>query len=114
MIARACLVVVFIVASIAHAQDTADSLLNVYKKHPKDTLGVQALNDLEIAYEFSDFEKARNYVKMAYNLSKEIKFERGITMSVTNFCWLYKNNRKPDSALIFQKQLLGIAKKKKN
>lgn len=97
------------------AQDIkTDSLIQELEKHRDDTTAVYILNDLEFAYELSDFEKARMYIKRAYKLVHRLKWNQGLAVTLEGLCWMYKNNFKPDSTLIYQKELLALGIKNNN
>lgn len=94
--------------------NTADSLLSVLEKHPADTLGVMALNELEIQFEETDLPKARSFVNRAEKLSLKLNWTKGLAMTYGNKCWMYRNNFKFDSTLYYQKKLLDLGKKHNN
>jgi serine phosphatase RsbU (regulator of sigma subunit) len=59
-------------------ENTIDSLENLLKTTKADTAKVNLYNNLFLQYEFSDYEKARNCLNKALDLSKKTDYQKGL------------------------------------
>lgn len=73
-------------ADVCFAQNVkSDSLENIVKITDQDTTKVNALNALFLQYEFTDYEKAKNYLNKALELSEKIGYKKGLSVTYTYF-----------------------------
>ena len=94
--------------TISHAQESTniDSLLQVYKSLPNDTIKVNIIDDIFRYYRKSDTSKLLNYAQKQLALSREINFKKGIGQSLHNYARFYYNRNENDSAKVYYAKAL--------
>ncbi len=70
-------------------QNKIDSLQRLLKTAKEDTNKVKILNGLSKYFKDSDTKKSLYYANSAYNLAKQLKYQRGIVNSYNLFGYLY-------------------------
>lgn len=93
-------------------QDNAktDSLLKALSLAKKDTSKVLLLYTIAEQYENSVPEKAKNYISMGGELSREIGYDLGIMKSYRMFSYVNSYQSKFDSVIYYNKLVLDIAR----
>lgn len=105
-------IVIFIsiLCYVTHGQDKykIDSLKTLVANQIDDSNKVN--NNMLLAYELSDSNpaKALNYTWQAYNLSKEINYQKGTIKALYEQCWLYKSMGNLDSAIACINEYIAI------
>ncbi|MFH2094710.1 MAG: tetratricopeptide repeat protein, partial [Bacteroidota bacterium] len=79
-----CLALVLNIQSFGQQNNYIDSLVNLAKKCTIDTQKVDLLNEISIAWQSENIEKAIESAKEAWSVSKRIDFERGLGESSLN------------------------------
>ncbi|MDR6966584.1 signal transduction histidine kinase [Flavobacterium arsenatis] len=80
-------------------QQKIDSLLNVVKTTRIDSVKIRSLIKLEYCYRFTDFQKGLDYAHEALQLSKKIKWTKGLTICYNNIGNSYLDRGKHSEAL---------------
>jgi tetratricopeptide (TPR) repeat protein len=72
------------------AQNTEDSLKKIILAHPKDTSGVNALNQLSVLYRYEQsYEQALSYAEKALQLSVDLKDQKAQRLALSNIGEVY-------------------------
>jgi tetratricopeptide (TPR) repeat protein/serine phosphatase RsbU (regulator of sigma subunit) len=99
------------VTAVCLGQDARlpDSLETVIKQHPKDTSGVNALNDIAWYYRNAgESEKAKLYAGKAITLAKQIDFKKGLAKAKNALGVLYMDEGDFNEAFLFYNEALKI------
>lgn len=109
MLLRAVLVVFFWqIFSICEAQrNEADSLENIVKTIPSDTLKVWHLNKLVTVLREQDNVKAFEYARQAKDLALLLNYRRGLAHALENLGWIH--HRKGDYSKAFELSVEALA-----
>jgi len=86
-------------------QKSIDSLIKVAKQHNNDTLGAKAYFNL--SYRFMSkgmVDTAYNFIKKGYDISKKLKFKRGIAISSNYIAQVYNYRGVLDSSVYYFSQ----------
>lgn len=107
-------IILFDVLSV-HAQLlNKDSLLRLLPLAKPDTDKVHLLYALSDQYETSEPEKAKQYVRQAGDLSRELNFETGIFRYNRYLAYISAYQSEYDSMLYYSEAVLELARKKKD
>jgi two-component system, NarL family, sensor kinase len=103
-------------AFLLSGQETMDkdSLLRLLPKAKEDTIAVQLYINLGQQYESNEPETAKSYYIKAGDLSRKIKYPRGIIQYINNFTYLLNVQGLYDSSLALNLQGVEIARKTKD
>lgn len=102
-------------ACLGHSQDNVlDSLMNELGKAKEDTNKVNLLAAICRQVRFTDPEKALQYGKDGYTLSKKLGFDKGTAACYLNVSTAYSYAGSLDTALTFLDTALGFAHKAKD
>jgi len=87
-----------------------DSLLQVKKQHPKDTIGVNVLLDLTAEFLRIDIDKAKVFAAEVIPVADSLQFTRALSNAYHYLVIIYQNMAKQDSAVYFLNKLESLAK----
>lgn len=100
------LLIALAVSSISYAQSEVDSLHDVLNKHPRDTIGVQALLQLANHYKLSESALALAFAHKAQMMSEELDYTRGLGVAFFTFGRIHSfSNDQQKTMEYFQKAL---------
>ncbi|MCL6295257.1 tetratricopeptide repeat protein [Jejuia spongiicola] len=88
-----------------------DSLLAVYKNHPKDTIKAKKANQIINYYMYRSSGIAKKYAFELLDLSNEIDFDSGKALALYQLGVVYNNIDKLDSARYYYNSSLKLANK---
>ncbi|MCW3104387.1 MAG: yrrB 5 [Bacteroidetes bacterium] len=113
MIKRKILAVLLLLSVItvkSQNQRAVDSLLNILKNHPADTLEVDALCRLASEYRYNAPDKATEYVNKALEKAEASGFRRGIAKAMHVLGMINMNQANYDKALDYYFRSLKISR----
>jgi signal transduction histidine kinase len=98
------------------AQDllNRDSLLSRLKEAKKDTNAVLLYINIGQQYESNDPEKAKQYYRMARDLSNQLNYTRGIIKYIVNYTFVLNMQGQYDSSLILNLRSVELSRKIKD
>jgi signal transduction histidine kinase len=100
----------------ASAQDllNRDSLLSRLKEAKKDANAVLLYINIGQQYESNDPEKAKQYYRMARDLSNQLNYTKGIIKYIVNYTFVLNMQGQYDSSLILNLQSVELSRKIKD
>jgi signal transduction histidine kinase/Tfp pilus assembly protein PilF len=102
----------FYIVGLSAQTPAVDSLETILQKHTtKDTTRVNLLNDLAYELYFSDLELTLKYAQEAYDISKDLEFEKGEARSLILIGIYYDEKSDFMNALIYYNRALHIYEK---
>lgn len=103
---RTCCVIAFFLVTCTNAQriQNIDSIIEVTKTMPDDSLKVGYYSIIYENLMFSNPEKSYDFAKKEYALSKKINYGKGIASSQLHFADYFKDRGKLDSARYYYKK----------
>jgi two-component system, NarL family, sensor histidine kinase UhpB len=94
-----CIPLLLFVVSQGMAQTSViDSLQKIVARHPGDSVGALALDNISSEYMRKDMEKAKYYSHLALTLSKSIGYDNGVSRSYAGLIPLHQTTGHVDSA----------------
>ena len=104
-------VILLFTLSLAGQQRTIDSLEALLSQSGRDTNRIEILNQLSYYYLYSDSAKVKSFDRQSLELSKELKYDRGIALSYVSMGNTYFSLAEYDKALEYYYLGLEIARK---
>jgi two-component system, NarL family, sensor kinase len=116
MLIRTGLVAFLCAPLLLWGQDTAktDSLMKALAVAKKDTNKVLLLYSIAEQFENSEPEKAKSYVRIGGDLSRELGYELGVWKSYRLFSYISSYQSRFDSVIYFNKLVLDFARERKD
>jgi two-component system, NarL family, sensor histidine kinase UhpB len=110
-----CIPLLLFVVSPGMAQTSViDSLQKIVDRHPGDTVGALALDNISGEYMRKDMEKAKYYAHLTLKLSRSLGYDNGMSRAYATLIPMFQSTGPLDSTLYYINEYEKFYKKKKS